>query len=364
MKAQKLLELLLILGLVELTSAGSIDMAGNRSLELTVCPQGPPVCDFPKIQEAIEIASEGATIRITEGTYLENLVIPKNLKLISMARERTIVKGAEGGKPVIRVEGDRAIEVTIEGVIVTEAHTFGKDNLCFDVLKLLCPIGIQILGQARATLSHTAITRNAMYGVMAWDSAQVSLQDTQVFHNGLDNVVVGISAQAFISYSRIFSSGGRRSNLSLTGSALAVVFHSQLLSGEWGIELLNTAQASITNTQISYNTTGVAVQQSAQVEIRASTIQLNIDGVIVIGRSRASIFDSLIADNGGHGVLVGGQSWTTIQDSRILNNGGWGIAAWLRKCGFDRDQFTGRVELNNNEIRDNGYKGEKNICLP
>jgi hypothetical protein len=51
----------------------------------------------------------------------------------------------------------------------------------------------------------------------------------------------------------------------------------------------------------------------------------------------------------------------TISGNNILDNGGWGVAAHLRKCGYDRDNFTGNVTLNNNTITGN-KQGQ--VCLP
>ncbi|MDH7504895.1 MAG: hypothetical protein QHH25_01970, partial [Candidatus Acetothermia bacterium] len=45
---------------------------------LTVCPSG---CQFAKLQEAIEAASEGDSIQIGAGIYRENLVIRKRVTL-------------------------------------------------------------------------------------------------------------------------------------------------------------------------------------------------------------------------------------------------------------------------------------------
>jgi pectin methylesterase-like acyl-CoA thioesterase len=47
---------------------------------LIVCPIGP--CQFQTIQAAIDAAPVNATIQINPGTYEENLVITKSLKLI------------------------------------------------------------------------------------------------------------------------------------------------------------------------------------------------------------------------------------------------------------------------------------------
>jgi len=52
-----------------------------------------------------------------------------------------------------------------------------------------------------------------------------------------------------------------------------------------------------------------------------------------------------------------------ISNSTIRNNTDWGIAAWLRKCGYDENDFTGMVlwQGRGNSIYGNG---EGDVCLP
>ncbi len=90
MKVLKLVGLLFIAGFVGLNSPGSLSQ--SQGMELTVCPQGPPACDFSKIQKAIEAAPYGATIRIEEGTYIEHLLVKKSLRLIGAGQNKTTVK--------------------------------------------------------------------------------------------------------------------------------------------------------------------------------------------------------------------------------------------------------------------------------
>jgi pectin methylesterase-like acyl-CoA thioesterase len=59
--------------------------------------------DYPAIQEAVDAAQPGDTIRVRSGTYCENISINKTLSLIGMNPQITIVnesKGSDALKPV------------------------------------------------------------------------------------------------------------------------------------------------------------------------------------------------------------------------------------------------------------------------
>jgi hypothetical protein len=76
---------------------------------------------------------------------------------------------------------------------------------------------------------------------------------------------------------------------------------------------------------------------------------------------QVTIKENEISRNRSIGILLAGRLIATISGNNILDNGGWGVAAHLRKCGYDWDNFTGNVTLNNNTITGN-KQGQ--VCLP
>ncbi|MFN7037371.1 MAG: hypothetical protein ACK4SN_13520, partial [Bellilinea sp.] len=61
---------------------------------ITVCSSG---CDHTTIQAAVNAAGEGDVILVGPGTYEENIIIDKNIKLISSAgRTSTTIQGKSG----------------------------------------------------------------------------------------------------------------------------------------------------------------------------------------------------------------------------------------------------------------------------
>jgi parallel beta-helix repeat protein len=73
--------------------------------------------DFPTIQSAIDNANPGATILVASGTYVEHLIIDRNLLLIGEDRDTTIIDG-NGADTVISIAVD---DVTIESFTITKS---------------------------------------------------------------------------------------------------------------------------------------------------------------------------------------------------------------------------------------------------
>ncbi len=164
-------------------------------------------------------------------------------------------------------------------------------------------------------------------------------------------------------------SGNGDDGLSVSGSARVSLTDSQVSGNGYGLSVSGSAEVSLTNSQVSGNRLwGLWVWGSATVEVRSSTIEGN-------GTDPECQRLGYICN----GIRVSGESQTTITDSKIRNNTDWGVAAWLKKCGYYFDEFSGRVvfqgrnviEGNNKSGNHEGNPGwsgpplpDGQVCLP
>jgi hypothetical protein len=79
----KVARLLIAIGLLAGFTVGWASQLTGEQV-ITVCPQGPPACQFSRIQEATNVATDEAIILISPGLYIERefLKISKNLSLV------------------------------------------------------------------------------------------------------------------------------------------------------------------------------------------------------------------------------------------------------------------------------------------
>jgi len=319
----------------------SLGAAGGQ---YTVCPTG---CPFSSIRAAVEAARAGETITIGPGTYPENLMITKTLTLRGAGQDQTVLKGVDPGKPVIRVESPQSIEITIHNLTVTGARMFNSSRDCAVAApQWLCPDGIQLWGNVKATITSVQSSSNRNSGVTAAKNAQVTIQTSTFSDNEGDGLHLVDSARATVQDTQVFG------------------------NNDDGVQVSEDAVLEIKNSVIRDNrgnlpgkfSEGLYITGTAQVTAQGITITGNGDDGIDIGDSaRLDMRDSIVQSNNDSGIVVRDRVRVTIAQSRILTNRGWGIIAELKKCGYDKDSFTGQVILRDNEITRN-QKGQ--VCLP
>lgn len=81
-------------------------VSNTSAATLTVCPTG---CTYSSIQTAINAASPDDTIEVQSGTYYEQVVVDKTLKLQGENRDTTIIDGGGGQIIVVEVKANNSV---------------------------------------------------------------------------------------------------------------------------------------------------------------------------------------------------------------------------------------------------------------
>jgi len=144
-----------------------VEHGTSTSYRYYVCTSGG---NYRSIQDAIDCASEGATIYVDEGTYYENLDISKSLTLVGAGKHSTIIDGySDELNLIIHISAD---DVYISGFTIQNS----KQNYYSS--------GIVI-----ANAHHTTITNNTLTqckdGLILWNTSQ----DNTIYQNNfIDNI--------------------------------------------------------------------------------------------------------------------------------------------------------------------------------
>lgn len=170
--------------------------------------------NFRSIQAAIDAASPGDIVWISEGNYSGNITITKSrISIIGKNKEKVIIQN--GGIKInptgnVTVSGftirnggislDHAVNVTISGVIIQnegdENHHFGislyfaNNNTIINTTVINKPVGIALSSSHNNTISGNDIKSSSRYGIHISQS-----DDNKIYSNNIQNNKVGIYEQ-------------------------------------------------------------------------------------------------------------------------------------------------------------------------
>ena len=353
---------------VPVRAALSTGPVSAPTADLTVCPAGPPTCDYASVQDAVDAANDGDVIKVATGIYTDVNVCPRNditttgvvTQVVYISKTVTVRGGyttanwttsypltqpttldALGQGRVLYITGD--ISLTIEGLRITGGDAKDLDggpHYSPDAGGGVYVTSATVRFNDCTVLSNTAKRGGGLY--IAHSPAMLSgitvISNTAQFGGGLE----------------LYDSPAALSRLTLTGNIAT--------GGGGGLMIGDSDDATLNDSLIFNNTAlahggGVYVVASA-VTLSGNTILSNTatnegGGVYVVG-SAATLNGNVIsgnrADRAGGGVAVIEGSAVSLASNTIITNtagnSGGGVHLW------DTD-----VTLTNNIVADNWTDG-------
>lgn len=171
---QTLMALILVLGLVlvlwALNLGVGVPMA--RAASFTVCPAGPPTCDYSTIQAAVDAANGGDTIFVATGTYTGsgNEVVLLN-KSVTLSGGWNTTFTTQDGMSTIDGQGLRQ-GITVDMVVSPPVVIIEY----FTILNGAATQGGGVyVGNGQLTLTNSIVRHNTGHGIFGWIGSNLIL---------------------------------------------------------------------------------------------------------------------------------------------------------------------------------------------
>lgn len=149
---------------------------------------------YGTIQKGVAEASSGDIVRVSAGTYNENIALKSNIKIIGAGADVTTIQGL-GTTNV--VDGASVSNTVLEGFTITGSSASSNGIYCADCTALMIrqnriqdngdsttSTGISLIGESTALVEHNVISGNSSGGLFIAGDSQATIRNNIIVRNG------------------------------------------------------------------------------------------------------------------------------------------------------------------------------------
>lgn len=335
---------------------------------------------YPTIQQAVNAASDGDTIVIRDGVYIENIKINKSIIIKSEnGPSNCIVEALDTNKSVFNILADG---VRLEGFTIKNANC----RVCAGVLLnnssnsaiANCIITNSSMGVCLIRSSNISVRQvnatNDIWGFVLWMSNSSKIVRNVAMNNAKGAILLYRSHSNTILTNDVYNNsfGGIRifecSNNIVSGNEIkncgsGIYFHNSVKSAasnnilsknDLGIKIENCNKLLISGNIVTGNTgmleevgKGIFCINSSDIVMVNNKIGFNRQGIHCTSSLSLIIANNLIENNDNQGISLGNTMFSLISGNYIKNNGWDGIVI---------HSSSNNNEIKNNVIYNNGIK--------
>ncbi|MGC9308297.1 MAG: right-handed parallel beta-helix repeat-containing protein, partial [Thermoplasmatota archaeon] len=275
------------------------------------------------IQEGINNVSEGGTVYVHEGTYVENIIINKSVTLTTWNGEQVVITANDSSKSTVDVGAlsppGQPTNVTITGNFIINASNFAgiyinNTNFCtiqHVEIKDNYDRGIYMNGSHNNTIFDCVIRDNSYHGCEVFDSNNNTFKDNLIYNNTQGTGIWIEDAD----------------NNTISGNTLHDNYQG-IFSDDWtgyGTPAPSYDNIILNNHIFNNSAYGISIDPSHRYTISGNIIHNNIRGIWVDeDSSYIDIFYNDIYEN-QYGIYLENQSTTEIHWNNIYNNTLYGV---------------------------------------
>ncbi|UCC93053.1 MAG: right-handed parallel beta-helix repeat-containing protein [Thermoplasmata archaeon] len=284
--------------------------------------------DYSTIQDAIDNANAGDTIRVHAGTYSENLVIDTQVEIVGNGTQETFVQTSVPTAVDVNADGTVLSKLNITGGGTSGIYIKGENCTVEDVNVSGYSRGLRTNGAHWLYIGNSSFTSNTDFGMIIHLSNNVTIHGCTIDDTPGED---GIRVNSDIS------------NVTITNCTINS-------SGLWGIEFLGPNQDVVIANCVITNSSfdGVFADSMTRLEFRDNTVMYSIDlALFVFFGIDINIIDNTIVSN-GWGFYLDNCDGAEISGNTIRDNEGLGI-------GLFDSGATDMIWIHHNHLENNAH---------
>jgi len=308
--------------------------------------------DHTKIADALNSSSDGDTIRVWEGIYLENILVYKTVNLIGNGSKFTTIDGDGEGVVVnitadwVNISGFKVIgsgSFPYAGIKVTSDNNNISNNNCSDNNWF----GIHLSYSNDNYINNNSCSNNGRVGIYFDNSHNNSLSSNTCFNNNRIGTVLYWSDGNFINDNT--GSNNFEYGIALEDSHNNTLTNNTYTHHDRGINLAQSKNNTVFNNTCSNNSVGIGTVRSSNNIISNNNCSNNTDhGIYLNSDSNANIINNNTnSDNDNAGIYIKESDNSVLSNNTCSDNGGTGILLW----------YVATTTLNKNSLINNGRDG-------
>lgn len=297
--------------------------------------------DYTKIQDAIDNASNNDIIIVYNGTYKENIVIDKTLKIIGENKTNSIIDGQNKGNTIdiksdnVEIARFKIINSGNEkwfhaGIKITSSNNWIHDNI----------IEKNNLGFFIKQSTNNTINDNELYG----DGITLSHYEEEIcipynekyFIHNIFNNTVNDKKLIYWKNQKNKNTPKDAGQIILLNCKNVKIKNTNLSNADFGFMLINSSKCTIENCDISNSDGMIWLIHSTKNKIQFNQIINNLQGVVLdCGSKRNLVFNNTIKNNKKLGIIIEDKSNFNIVIRNIFignHNNSINFQAYFKYC--------------------------------
>lgn len=279
--------------------------------------------NYPTIQEAINVASDGDTIFVRNGTYVENIVVNKSISLIGEDQEITLINS--GGTVIWIHESDNVnicnftIQGGSRGIDCSKSSGLRISN---NIITGCNGRGI-VTSDVSGRILNNTLTENWI-GFLIKNSHNLILEDNQILNNSFNFGIINCQLSSLTNISIDYSNTVNGKPIHWLLNQHNIVVNASTFPDIGYLAFINSTGILIDNITLTCNYQGILLAYSSNCTIQETTIDYNYLGVELFQSNLNDLTHNYIA-HGWLGVELKGAHNNTIIDNTVRENVDMGI---------------------------------------